>query len=314
MYTHTAAANANALSIDVVQRLAHSWRNRVAVNHEKLDLAKYYDQSIPDYPLDLVSFRADTRFSSLDPSTRHRILAGAWILYNEKTIAVENSIVTPACSLLLRGAFPTLDRVEIKRVVAQTLVDEEFHILMCLEACMVARQAYGLEALVLPCPAVVEALERQVAEVSSIRHQEIIRLAFATVAELTINAYLSLLSSDQTIQPLNRETTDLHRKDEASHNKFFRTITEVVYTSFEGNERDIFIRALSDGLHAYVQPDPKAWVEVLRFVGVAEAQGIVADSSDIPLGRRMARDYSEFRNLLADLRIEGEIDFVFPSD
>lgn len=314
MYTHTAVANRDALSIEVVQRLANSWRNRVAVNQEKLDLGKYYDQSIPDYPLDLVSFRGDARFSSLDRNTRHKILAGAWILYNEKTIAVENSIVTPACSLLLRGAFATLDRVEIKRVVAQTLVDEEFHILMCLEACMVARRAYGLEALVLPCPAVVEALERQVVEASDIRHQEIIRLAFATVAELTINAYLSLLSSDQTIQPLNRETTDLHRKDEASHNKFFHTITQVVFTSFGAGERAIFIKALTDGLHAYVQPDPKAWVAVLRFVGVPEAEAIVADSANAPLGRRMTRDYSAFRNLLADIGIEGEIDFVFPSD
>ena len=123
MYTHvgeskggsaTAAgdcAAATALSpasTHASEALAKSWANRVAVRIGRLDRA-YCDCTIPDYPPAMVPFRDDPHYGELDDAVKRKILAAAWVSYNEKTIGVEKSIVAPACELLLGGAFAGVD-------------------------------------------------------------------------------------------------------------------------------------------------------------------------------------------------------------
>jgi len=312
MFTHTSTNNTDKNSVTNI--LANSWENRVAVKKEALDLSKYYDSNLPDYPLDLVPFRNDPRFIQLDEKTKQRILSGAWICYNEKTIAVENHIITPACSLLLRGKFDGLDNVETKRVVAQTLVDEEFHILMCLEACMISREMHDMESFISPKPVVVSLLEELLKNENNDEYKDIILFGFSTVAEITINAYLGLLSQNKTIQPINTETTYRHFMDEASHNKFFMDSSKIVYNNFDDNKKKQFIFALENGLKSFVQVDLSTWVEILKYVGFTsdESNSIVNDSKNTPLGTRLVRDYTSIKNLLNSLQINlNDFNFDF---
>lgn len=310
MYTQLSEVSKDDFE-DASRILADSWKNRVAVNKEKLNLEEYYIEDAPDYPENLVPFKDDLRYKSLDSSVKRKILAGAWVSYNEKTIGVEVSIVNPACELLLRGVFKGVDTMPLKRVVAQTQVDEQFHILMCLDACLIARKKHCIESLVIPVPLVVKELERAIGNSTSEREMAITRLAFATVAEVTINAYLGLLSNDKDIQPLNRETTALHRKDESSHNKIFRELAKNIFDELSEKEKESFASNLVLGLEAFVKADLNAWREILKHLNVPEADEIVCDSTKSNSSKKIIRDYSGFRTLLKELGIVEEVDFEF---
>ena len=76
---------------DVLQRLCTSWGTRVAVKQPDID--NTYDLQKPDYPEHLLPFKTHPSYENLDDATKQRVLAGGWIAYNEKTIAVEENII-----------------------------------------------------------------------------------------------------------------------------------------------------------------------------------------------------------------------------
>ncbi|AKJ29424.1 diiron oxygenase [Caldimonas brevitalea] len=310
MYTHI--VRDAGLPDRVTAALADSWANRVAVKVGELDLKRYYDKNIPDYPPNLVPFRDDPRYGALDAEMRQRILAGAWVAYNEKTVDVETSIVAPACALLLKGAFQGLQTAELKRIIVQTQIDEQYHILMCLDACLLSRAMHGIEGLTVPQSWVVQQLEHALQQQTCARDAHIVQLGFATVAEVTINSYLDLLAQDQTIQPFNRETTALHRRDESAHNKIFTVITRQVYTHFSEHDRAVFRSAIATGLDAFVTIDLRAWREILRYLNVPDGSDIVDACERANGSKRLVRDFSGFRALLREIEVaESEIDFDF---
>jgi len=319
MYTHrsegtSSLAPADAETVRVTEALAGSWANRVAVRTGHVDLRAYYDEAIPDYPPALVPFADDPRYLALQPDARARILAAAWVAYNEKTIDVEVSVVAPACDLLLRGAFAGLDTTAFKRTVAQTQVDEQFHVLMCLDGCLVARERHRIESLRIPKSLATRELDRAKSECRSPRDAELVQLAFATVAEVTINAYLDLVANDAGIQPLNREITALHRRDESSHNKLFKEFTKAMFVHLDDAERATYVRGLSSGLDAFVKMDFDAWRAILTELGVPEAEDIIHRCAVTGPAKRVVRDYSGFRALLRDIGVlEEDIAFEFGS-
>lgn len=233
--------------------LADSWSSRVAVRIGDLDASKYYDRNIPDYPPELVPFRDDRRYLRLDADVRRRLLAGAWVAFNEKTIDVEAAITGPACAVLLSGRFAGLNTSVSKRLIAQTQVDEQFHILMCLNACLLARSMHGIEGLKVPQSHVCTELEKSVALATNPRNADIVRIAFAAAAEVTVNSYLDLLCNAQDIQPFNRETTKLHSRDEATHRGIYKDLTVKVFNELTSDDRAVFVRTLRTGLDAFVK-------------------------------------------------------------
>jgi alpha-N-dichloroacetyl-p-aminophenylserinol N-oxygenase len=309
---YTDVSNAMPLPDRVATLLAESWSNRVAVKVGHLDPSQYYDPDIPDYPPELVPFRADPRYLQLDEATRRKLLAAAWVAYNEKTIDVELSVVSPACVSLLRGDFEGLDGIALKRIITQTQVDEQYHTLMCLDACLLTRKMHGIERLRIPQSLVVAELKRAMARQTSPRDAQIVQIGFATVAEVTINSYLGMLSNAENIQPFNRETTALHRRDELSHNKIFRTFAVHLYPRLDDRDRGVFREAIATGLDAFVQVDLGAWREILQFLDVPDAADIVEGFERSNASRRMVRDFSGLRDLLRDIGVaEAEIAFDF---
>jgi alpha-N-dichloroacetyl-p-aminophenylserinol N-oxygenase len=324
MYTHlstdnhacssscSSGASAQEMGAQVSEILAGSWANRVAARTSNLDLRSYYDETIPDFPLEQVPFRDDPRFLALGPESRRRLLAAAWISYNEKTIAVEKAVVAPACELLLTGAFPGMDTPAFKRTVCQTIVDEQFHVLMCVDACLVARELHDIPTLRIPKPLVTVYLEEFLASCACARDAELAQFAFATVAEVTINAYLNLLANDQSIQPLNRVTTALHRKDESSHSKLFKEFTKTIFARLDEEARAAYQRGLTSGLEAFAKLDVAAWREILDHLGVPEAADIIQQCLISGRSKRVVRDFSGFRSLLREIGLrESDVAFKF---
>lgn len=310
MYSNISIASGDSttsgLNLNVHSLLADSWSSRVAVRVASLDASKYYDPTIPDYPPLLVPFRDDPRYLALDERTKRRILAGAWVAYNEKTIDVEVAVTGPACALLLRDRFHGFDTVSLRRLVAQTQLDEQFHILMCLDACLLARVMHGLEELVIPPSLVSKDLKAAQQRAADPATAELVQMAFAAVAEVTVNAYLDLLANDQDIQPFNRETTACHRKDESFHHHIYKDLTANLHARLSSQEKAVFVQALSWGLEAFVKVDFSAWLEILRFVGVQEAEGIIQQCVEQQGSKRIVRNYSGFRDLLTIMGVREQ--------
>lgn len=91
---------------DLLEKLTERWGRRVSVKQDELDLDGHFDPALPDFPDRLVPVFRLPAAAGLDAQARHRILAAAWVSYNEKTIAIENEVILPACRLMLREHIP----------------------------------------------------------------------------------------------------------------------------------------------------------------------------------------------------------------
>ncbi len=296
-----------ALNKAVVQKLKNSWNSRVAVRKQRLDLAQYYDPAIPDFPEHLVQIWNDEAFKSVDERTRLRLLAGAWIMYNEKTIYIEDKIINPACQLLLRDELPGVCDPDVKEVIAQTIVDEQFHILMCLEVCNNARERHQLHGLTIVTPLLIERADSVTREAEMRGEVALARMAYALVAEMTINTYLKALSADTSIQPLNRINTDMHRQDEAAHSTLFRELGASVYRSLNSHQAQIFKGYIRRALNDFTEPDNSGWVAILKYLHIPQAGQIITCLEEKTKGTRLPRNYSAFKGLLDELGLTGEI-------
>lgn len=308
---YTMIKNDAELTRKVIEKIGNSWDYRVAVRQERLDLSQYYDATIPDFPISMVPFWGDAEFARLDDATKLKFLAAAWVAYNEKAIYMEDEIVQPFCSMLLKDRLPGAADPLVKQVIAQLQVDEQFHILMCLDICNNARERHGLYDYVMPEPSLGVSLKKKLAQTAGDKDTALLRMAHALVAETSINAYLLQVSSDQTIQPLNRINTDMHRRDEMAHSQTFREVLGSVYRALDPDAKRAFCRYLHGSLEDFTTPDHSAWVSILEYMQIPGREDILARLDAATQGKRLKRDYTVFAGLLEELGIKDEVGFSF---
>ncbi len=287
---------------DLLPRLVARWGRRAVVKQDELDLDGHYDPGLPDFPGHLVPVLALPGAGSLDDEARRQILAAAWISYNAKTAAVEDKVVLPACRLMLDPRVPVRHDESAAAALQQTIIDEHYHILMCQNAVGVTRRRRGLQELDFDPHgwAVVRGLDRCLAGLTD-SDRDLARIGFALAAETTISGYLSTLATAPGIQPLNRITTDLHRRDESGHAVIFRELACSLYHGLGPADREVFTDALATGLAAFYAPDFDPWVAVAAAGGFGIEAGQLAG---LAAGKPApARDTGTLQALLRDLGI-----------
>lgn len=309
MYTHV-RFDAD-LEHNVLTHLTKSWNNRVAVRRDRLDFQEYYDPSLPDFPISMVPFWNDSAFQSVSEKDKIRVLAGAWIGYNEKTMYIEDRIINPLCSLLLADDLPGVSDPVVKQAIAQTLVDEQFHILMCLEVCNYARLRHSMQDFRMLESLLGQRVNAALASAKDKWDYALIRMAYGTVAEMTINVYLKQLSIDETIQPLNRLNTDLHRKDEGAHAAIFAEVARSVYRGLPTADQMCFKTYIVRALNDFVEMDISFWISILDYLSLPGKDTIIELLTSHSTGMRVERDYTAFVKLLDDLGISDEVDLVY---
>lgn len=295
----------------ILERIGKSWDTRVAVRKERIDLTQYCDPAIPDFPISMVPFWDDPDFAALDNETRMRFLGTAWVAYNEKAIYLEDEIIQPVCKILLQNKLPGASDPQLKQVLAQIQVDEQFHILMCLDVCNSARVRHDIEDFVAPEPLVGGFLSGAIEDVEDEAAVGVVRLAYASVAEMSINAYLKQVSKDMTIQPLNRINTDMHRRDELTHGVAFREIVASVYRSLPRHLQACFRSNASRALRDITLPDHTQWKAILEYLKIPKRREIIARLEEAMHGKLLQRDYTVLRGLFEELGIKKDIDFLF---
>jgi alpha-N-dichloroacetyl-p-aminophenylserinol N-oxygenase len=297
----------SAMERDLLVQLTSRWAGRVAVKRDELDLDGHFDALLPDFPAHLSPPGRTPRFAAADPQAQQLTLAASWIAYNAKTSAVEEEIILPACRLLLEGQLPGRQDDLARTALHQTVIDEHYHVLMCMNAASVTRRRREIAGLEFDPGAwsVVRALRARRAEAPA-GHADLVSLAFALAAESTINAFLLTVSQDRTIQPMNRMTVELHRQDESGHAAVFRDLGVHVHRKLDPEQREFFEHALRDGVAAFGSADHEAWARVAAVGGLGLSAAELADGA--ALVAPLPRDTGPLRQLLADLDIpEGRI-------
>ncbi|MFE2941765.1 diiron oxygenase [Streptomyces sp. NPDC059255] len=302
----TAAREVPEYERDLLAQLTLRWGKRVAVKKDELDLDGHFDAALPDFPEHLVPVLGLPGADRLDRDARERILSAAWISYNAKTAAIEDEIILPACRLMLQERIPVRRDDVAVDALHQTIIDEHYHILMCHNAVGVTRRRRGLEDVRF-APGVWSVVQgRDAVRVGlSGFDRDIVDIAFSLAAETTISGFLSALATAQEIQPMNRITTDLHRRDESGHAVVFRELCGSLYRNLDGAEQRMFREALVTGLTAFRSADLEPWVTVAAQGGFEIDTGQLsawAASRPAP-----ARDTGPLQLLLDDLGISHDL-------
>lgn len=284
---------------DLLAQLVQRWGRRVAVKRDELDLDGHFDPARPDFPDRLVPVLDLPGVAPFDPAERDRVRSAAWISYNAKTSAIEEEVILPACRLLLAGRVPVRTDDAAVAALHQTIIDEHYHILMCHNAVGVTRRRRDLAELGFPAAdwAVVRGRDAYRASLTD-DERDLADVAFALAAETTISGFLSALATADEIQPMNRLTVDLHRRDESGHAVVFRELTVSMYRELDATQRDLFADALVHGLAAFRAPDVEPWLTVARTADRDIDPELLRARTG---GRPVARDTGPLRLLLADL-------------
>ena len=304
-----------ALDRKVMAKMKATWSDRVAVRKERLDLSKYYDPGIPDFPLEIIPFGEDAEFRAIfdrqDDEARLRFLAATWIAYNERVIFIEDDVVQPFCALLRKNLLPGVNDELVQQVIVQSQVDEQFHTLMCLEVCSSARERHRLGDYVLPPPLLGRRIREQLAATDDAFEHALILMSYATILETTIYDYLRKLSTITSIQPLNRIHTEMHRRDEAAHGMIFLEIARSVYRNLDAERERALLSFFSKALHDSVEIDMSFWSSTLPYLDAVDWRPFIERVGRDLSRKRVGRDYGALLQLLDDLGVRNKVDFAF---
>jgi hypothetical protein len=242
---------------------------------------------------------------------RSRLLSWAWIAYNRHTVLAEQRVANPAFALVMEGEFPGLGGQEMEIALAQAMVDEQYHSLMHITASALTRRKrkYEFSDSVLPESHTARTHQRLRAQWTERWQRSLTTLAFATVSEISINAYLDLLADDPDIQVVNSTTAKLHNRDEYCHASISDEMAKLVYDMLDAEKRRFFLDMLVAGLDAFVATDYASWTTILQTEQVPGADRMVADVQADESSSGLVRDYTGLHSLMSEMDVLGEVDF-----
>ncbi|WP_372005218.1 diiron oxygenase [Tistrella mobilis] len=274
----------------LLQRIGDGWIKRAKVRRDAIDLT--FDPARPDFLEELLPFHAHPLYQRLAPELKSKILSAGWIIYNEKTVAIESAIVSPSCYDALDGRIPGLTDETSRQIVCETLVDEAYHLLLVANANRLTRAHRGLDDLKIPGFNLVTMMNREKALQSEDWQKILVHLATSVVSEIFVSDYLHQLSDCTEIQPMNMATVAAHRHDELAHSKIFTLMTKTFYPALSPREQAFFASVLPKPIEWFADLELDIWSSVLEQLRVPGAATIVADCRPLNAAARERLDYT----------------------
>ncbi|MGF1431045.1 diiron oxygenase [Kitasatospora sp. LaBMicrA B282] len=309
--------HAPGIDESVLRRIADSWPRRATV---RTDLDRVtdpgeYDPALPDYPERLLPFAEHPKYLAASPEARRRVQTLAWLVYNERVIAAEEHVANPTFAMIMHGVFPGADGVHTKRAVQQTHVDEVWHTYMHMIAMQRTRELRQVtDEPAYPHTVTYRRLLEAEAQASERWERDLLKLVWTTVSEISVNAYLELLSRDETVQPLHTLVPRLHARDESAHSSVMVEVAKGLYTHLNAEQRRAFVDALPKALNAFVAQDFAVWPGILRHAGIADAEEIVADCRRASGSGLLVRDFSGIRRIVREMELTELVGFDFGAE
>ncbi|WP_054813905.1 AurF N-oxygenase family protein [Nocardia arizonensis] len=297
----------------VINRLAANWGRRASVKRDEPDLLEFFDPLRPDFPEALIPFRDHPAYLRLPRTVRDRLNAWGWIAFNKNVIDIEQHVVNPGFQALADDAFGTGLGDTLIVAATQAMVDEQYHTLMHVNACVATRKARGwaLSERHLPLSHKVRSHRRDhdAAAIESPGAAAVVSLAYTTVAEISINAYLDLVAKDRTVQPFNRTTADLHSRDEYCHSSVAAELAGIVYHDMRAEDRRLLLDTMARAMDAFAATDLTTWSAILEYERIPDAERIVADVREGGGPTRLLQDFSGLHRLCLAWDVMDDIPF-----
>ena len=295
----------------VIRRLAGNWQRRATVKRDEPKLEELFDDARPDYPEHIVPFAGHPTWERLPDEVRARLLSWAWLAYNRHTVLAEQRVANPAFALIIEGEFPSLGGPALETALAQAMVDEQYHTLMHLNASLLTRERrrITLPDSILPQPHITLVHERLRDGVPERWQKKLTTLAFCTVSELSISAYLHLLSGDEDIQVINSTTVKLHNRDEVCHSSISGELAKIVYDYLTPPQRRYFVDTMITALQAFVANDFTTWQRILEIEGIRDADRMINEVREDGSRLNLVRDFGGLHSLLAEMDLLDQVRF-----
>ena len=208
---------------------------------------------------------------------RQQILSCGWLASNEQTVDIEATSIAPACAHLSAGEVPGLHDSVSRQIAGQTLVDEAYHELLVLKACLVTRARRGLGTVTVPESQLIVQMRQAQAQCSASWQQVLVHLATAIVSEVLISDDLNVLSTEMTIPPCNRLTVDAHRRDELAHGSICKGLAQCLDGSLKAHERAFFAEVLPKPVHGLANSELEVWQAMLQHIGFRATDPVIRD-------------------------------------
>ncbi len=290
----------------LLQKMANNWYKRAQVkqNIDELNQPEdHFDQSKPDFLVDLLPFKNHPYFQQAPAAVKQKILSCGWLAYNEKTVEIESKIISPACNYIIGREVPGVDDGISQQIASDTLVDEAYHVQLVINACRVTREQRDLRELRLPNFALTTNMYREQSYYSEPWQKILIQLATAIVSEIFISDYLDLLANDQEIQPLNRLTVATHRRDEMAHGSIFKFLTQCIYSELNQEQKEFFIDVLPKPVRWFANTELNVWRSMLQQIGFDHAESMINDCAASNEVNLLTMDYTELISLADEVGI-----------
>ncbi|QPG88082.1 diiron oxygenase [Rhodococcus qingshengii] len=293
----------------IVRRLASNWARRATVKKAEPELDDLFDSSLSDYPEALLPFAEHPIYLALSPEQKQRLQAWAWIAFNKNVMDIEKYVVNPGFDVLAE------DRLNVGLgdwaavAVNQAMVDEQYHTLMHFNASSATRRGrgWGLPAKALPDVLTVRSRAQALDAAGDPRKIALTQLAFMTVAEVSITAYLDLISDDPGVQSINRATIRLHARDEYCHASIAGELAVLVWDSLGGGDRSYLLEGFEDAMRAFSGTDFGAWRAIMEIEAIPGGRKMLDDVALEPHNELFVQDYSGITSLLQKLQVTPEV-------
>ncbi|TDD14609.1 diiron oxygenase [Nonomuraea diastatica] len=292
-----------------LRRISAAWPRRATIRSHMDTLAapQEHDPLVPDYPERFLPFAEHPDYADASFEKRQAVLTHAWMMYNARVITAEEHIANPTFAKIVHGVFPGSERVELKLAVQQAHVDETWHTYMHMMAMHHTRQARDLDSEPdYPHAVTYRRLVTEQEKVSDAWHRDLLALVWTTVTEVSVNAYLELLSRDETIQPMHALVPRLHARDEAAHGSVMVEVAKELYVRMSPAQQRMFAHALPKAVHAFAAQDYAAWPRILRQAGIEQATDIVEDCKRGGASSLLVRDFSGVERLAREMAIDAK--------
>jgi diaminobutyrate-2-oxoglutarate transaminase len=291
-------------------KLVRAWPVRAAVRRQRyrFEEGDSFEPARPDYPLRLVPFGGHPEFLGMAEQQQQTVLSLAWLAYNSRVIAAEREIALPAMRSILNGRYAALDRTSLLRGVQQSIVDEEFHVYIHMGAIDSTERHRRLRLPEsFPPSVIVRQYRRAVAEATEAWQRDLATIAWMIVSEVSINAYLELLSTDEEIQPNHSHVVRLHARDETVHSSIVLDVASLLFVALSDIQQRFFAEILPEVTRSFLAHDTREWETILSAAGCPDPRRILDDiiGDEFSL---LTRDFSGVESLALDLGIIDRLD------
>lgn len=264
------------LSRDLLSRLATSWHKRARVRAQ-VDVDLLYDTEKEDFLDHLLPFADHPLYQAATPELRSTILSCGWLLYNAKTITIETDIVNPVCVNLLNEKFPGVNGFLLKKLITETMVDESYHVHLCVYANEMTKQHRNISVR-LPVLSFIKKMQIEQANYAKKWQQDLIQLATAITSEIYITDYLELIHDDKTdLQPLNQLIVKTHRSDELVHGKIFDHLARLIFHHLSKREKAFFMTIMDKPIQWLMDLEWESWLVILTQIGFNNAYRMIEE-------------------------------------